>query len=129
MSDHGILVLKLVNSDELIGKYVNEDENNIYLNDIVQLQSIYDPDAKTSRIVMLPYTPFSNPNELGTGINKGHITYVNKFKDKFVKYYLKSLGLNENPEDFVCSEDFDLPTEQDEQFPTYNYINTSKTIH
>lgn len=124
-----IVILKLVNDKEIIGKYTTENDFAVFIKDPLEVQSVYDVNSGFARCVLGGYMSFaaSSP-DVGIGFPKIHILHFLPVKPVIEKYYTTSLSYiakNKN-------ETFEEETEslqdnlQDIQFI---HKNQSKSIH
>ena len=122
-----IVILKLTNDKEIIGKYSTEDDFAIFVKNPLEVSSVYDVNSGISKCVLVNYMSFSNQSDIGLGFPKLHILHCLPVKPVIEKYYYNSLKYmaDNKVDDFNDSNDF-------EEFPSdsqYIHKNLSKCIH
>lgn len=88
-----IHIVKLLNGDELIGKFVEETENTIIIEDPLVVEEGFNADG-TTHVMLTTYVPFSRKTEK-LSFNKFHVIQLLRVNGEAERYYKNSLLYNQ----------------------------------
>lgn len=85
MSEEKLIVAKMLSGEEIIGKVVPENSEELVLTDILAIVYIQQQDGRTGWMFQ-PYSPLTGAVKR---INQDHITFVTEASDQLIEAYKK----------------------------------------